>query len=559
MISTLKNVSTLQAPVADASAMARPLGCIGWVWRWSVAVACAAESDAVRVLNGNIRVKALATAMLLVVPGLALAENAASSVTPLVQEAIKTVEFSGFISVRGGQIFEDDVFYAFKYDDSITFSQESVFGLQMNSTVTNNVDVSMQITAAGGDNPVEMQWAYIEYAFDTDLSARFGRLRVPGFMLSEFLDVGYAYPWAQTPEEVYGWLPFSRYEGLDLRYQMHVAGTDLRFNPFAGTTSGQALSLGDFEFTDQTSEFAGVDIQGTYDILTVRAGYSRYKFELTNSRWDQFIGQTVNGKTYVPEIGNELFTFVEEVKLPGFVDFVEDILVDGILQQMIDNPAIATFLGVNASTDELIAEQQSLLAQLPAFQQIPAMDGSEDGSFAGVGFSLDNGSYLVMSEVSRSKIGGAYPDVESGYMLLGYRFGTWMPHFTFAKMYSIDDDERPKLGTLDLNADIWLANEDLAQVQEGAGVYSDILALANSLLQLEQETYTLGLRWDPLAGVAVKAEVFRVRPSEGNFGFALPSSLVLLMSSTDVALESLTIPETPKKIDGLRMSIDAVF
>jgi hypothetical protein len=83
--------------------------------------------------------------------------------------------------------------------------------------------------------------------------------------------------------------------------------------------------------------------------------------------------------------------------------------------------------------------------------------------------------------------------------------------------------------------------------------------VAKGLLQLEQETYTLGLRWDPVAGVAVKAEVFRVRPEKGAFGFALPSSLVQLMSSTDVAVESLTIPETPKKIDGLRMSIDAVF
>lgn len=519
----------------------------------------AVGSDAVRVMNGKIRVKGLATAMLLTVPGLALAEEAVSSVTPLVQEAIKTMEFSGFVSVRGGQIFEDDVFYAFKYDDTLTFSKESVFGLQMNSTVTDNVNVSMQMTAAGGDNPVELQWAYIEYVLDTDLSARFGRLRVPGFMLSEFLDVGYAYPWVQTPEEVYGWLPFSRYEGLDLRYQTHVAGADIRFNPFVGTTSGQALSLGDFEFTDQTSEFAGIDLQATFDILTVRAGYSRYKFELTNSRWDQFIGQTVNGKTYVPEIGNDFFTFVEEVKLPGFVDFVEDILVDGILQQMIDNPAIATFLGVGVTTDELIAEQQSLLAQLPAYQQIPAMDGSEDGSFAGVGFSLDNGSYLVMTEMSRSEIGGAYPDVESGYMLVGYRFGTWMPHFTFAKMYSIDDGERPNLGALNLNTDIWLANEDLAKVADGVEVYSNILAVANGLLRLEQETYTLGMRWDPVAGVAVKAEVFRVRPQEGAFGFALPSSLVQLMSSTDVSLESLTIPDTPKKIDGLRMSIDAVF
>lgn len=475
---------------------------------------------------------------------------------PLLQEAVKNIEFSGFLSVRGGQIREDDLVYANKYDDRWTFSEESVFGLQMNSSVSESVNVSLQITAAGGDNPVDLQWAYLEYAFDVDLSARFGRLRAPGFMLSEFLDVGYAYPWVQTPYEVYGWLPFSRYEGMDLRYMVSIAETDIRFNPYLGTTSGQGLSIGEVEYTDQTSEFAGLDVQATIDILTVRVGYSKYKFVLNNSQWDQFIGQTVDGVVYVPAMPG----YRDEVKLPGFVDIVEDILI-GSLDYFIANPGAAASLGVTASENELLVEKQSLQSQLPAYQSIPAMDGDSDGSFAGVGFSIDNGKHLVMSELSHSKIGGVYPDVASGYLFYGYRFGAWMPNITFAKMYTTDDNERPDLGELQLNPDIWYSTPDSlsAQAADGARLYSHVLAVANDLVRLEQETLTLGLRWDPLPGMAVKTEVFQMRPTDNSYGFALPSVLLDVSGQQASALEDFEIPAPPEKVRGVRMSIDAVF
>lgn len=511
--------------------------------------------------NRKIRNGTLGVGILHLVSGLAMAEGDSLSASPLVQDAVKNVEFSGFVSVRGGQIREQDLVYAYKYDDRISFSKESIFGLQMNSTASENVNVSMQMTASGGDKPVELQWAYLEYSFSTDFSARVGRLRVPGFMLSEFLNVGYAYPWVQTPEEVYGWLPFSHYEGVDLHYQTSVGSTDFRLNPYLGTTSGQGLSLGDYKFTDQTSEFVGLEVQASYDILSARAGYTKYRFDLSHSVWDEVIDQAVNGKVYVPEIGNDYITYFEGVEQPGLVDFVEKVMVDGLLQQLIDNPGLRPIVGVSATTGELEAEQQSLLAQLPAYQTIPGMDGKSDGSFAGVGFSLDNGRYLVMSELSRSQIDGVYPDVDSGYVMVGYRWGAWMPHLTFAKMDTADDDERPDLGALHLNQAIWYGTADspLAQVADATLVYGDLFSVANGLIQLKQETTTLGVRWDPVAGVAVKLDLFRVRPTDGSYGFALPSTLIALMESSDASIADLSIPDPPKKIDGLRVAIDAVF
>lgn len=486
----------------------------------------------------------------------AVEEDSVATAAPLLAEAVNNLQFSGFLSIRGGTIAESDLTYLNVLDDKWTFSEESVFGLQMDSKISEQVNVSLQMTSRAGSNPVNLEWAYLEYAFAPDLKARFGRLRAPGFMLSEFLGVGYAYPWAQIPYEVYGWLPFSRYEGMDLRYWMTIAEADVRFNPYLGTTSGQELSIGEAHYTDQSSEFAGLDVQITYDILTVRAGYSSYKFVLSNSLWDEFIERTVDGTTYVPEIGNDFVTYFDGVKMPGLVDFVETVMVNGVLEDIITTPGAAEYLGV--SNEQLRAEQASLLSQLPAYQSIPGMDGDVDGSFAGIGFSLDNGNYLVMSEISAATIGGVYPDVESGYVLVGYRFGNWMPNVTFAKMYTTDDKERPELKPLQLDPAIW-SSEELSQLASGAMTFSNVLAVTTELVRVEQETFTLGLRWDPSTGIAVKAELFRVNPTNTSYGFSFPQSLVDLGTSKSTAATGFMLPDAPDKVDGMRLSVDAVF
>lgn len=516
-------------------------------------------SNSTRLVFKNKGLGLLVAALAYGLPTGASAETE-SAVVPLLEEAARKMEFSGFLSVRGAQIQEDGIKYEARYDDDWSFSEDSVFGLQANTAVSENISVSLQITAASGDEPVELAWAYLAYAFDPELTARFGRLRAPGFMLSEYLDVGYAYPWVQTPVEAYAWLPFSRYEGADLLYSVRMGSADVRFNPYAGTTSDQDLNLGGLRYTDQSSQFGGLDIQTTFDILTVRAGYSKYKFELRNSVWDDFIGQAVNGRVIVPDLG-PYGDSPGGVKLPGFIDFIEDVMVEGILEDLIDNPALRTFAGVTVSEDVLRAEQDMLLAQIPAYEAIPGMDGDVDGSFAGVGFNLDNGSYQVMSEVSQSKIGGVYPDFESGYIMFAYRFGNWMPHLTLAKMYTIDDDERPEIQDLPLNADIWRATpaSPLNQVADGAAAYSNVLRVANDLVEASQESVTLGLRWDPLPGIAVKAEVFRVFPMYDGYGLSFPGGLLDSAEAVDASLDDINIGNPPDNIDGMRMSLDAVF
>ena len=499
-----------------------------------------------------------------------------SNALELVSEMAGKVEVSGFVSIRGGQIDTKDVTYLNTIDDKWTFSEESVAGLQVNTRVSDQVSVSLQLKAGSNTDGVDLEWGYLEYTFAPDLKLRAGRLRVPGFMLSEYLDVGYAYPWVSVPIEVYGWLPFARYEGLDLRYWTSMGDVDVRLTPYLGTTAKEPLNLGNIHYTDQTSEFAGLDVQMSYDIYTVRAGYSKYKFRLKNSVLDAYLGPVVDGVTLVPQFGD----YIDGVMIPGLTSYVEDVMVGqsdgsglaiegtGILAdaiyQLQQIPGWDSDPVLMGQVMMLQAEQQSLRDQVVPYQNVPTMDGSHDGEFYGLGFSADNGQFQIMSELSRSTISGAYPDVESGYIMVGYRFGNWMPHFTFAKMYTINDDERPRLEPFEVNTLFWNnpLQPELAGVVDGLMTYTGALITVMNIIRLEQETYTLGLRWDPTAGLAVKAEAFYVDLKNGSYGFAIPTSMLAISESNlnlSGAADGFDFQPPEDAVAGVRVSIDVVF
>ncbi len=479
-------------------------------------------------------------------------------INQVMNDLVGKINVSGFISVRGGQIDDDEVIYLSTLDDSLSFSEESVAGLQVDSTISEKLAMSMQIRAASSEDGVGLEWGYLEYAFEPDLKLRAGRLRAPGFMLSEFLDVGYAYPWVQVPYEVYGWLPFSHYEGMDLRYWTSIGGVDFRLNPYAGTTTDQQLVMGKLEFTGQSSEFAGLDVQATYDIFTARAGYAKYRFKLKDSVLDAFISPVVEGVTIVPDIPG----YVDGVETLGLISYVEDVMVNGVLADTILGLQTDGIPGNDFMIPVLQGESASLLSQLEPYRNIPTMNGDQDGEFYGVGFSADNGQFLLMSEISSSSIEGIYPDVDSGYVMFGYRFGNWMPHISFAKMYTTNDNERPDIQPFQLTEMFWNSDPGLAALAEGLNAYSDGLLVSMNIIRLEQETVTLGVRWDPVESLAVKAEVFRVDLQNGSYGFAIPGAMLALSEVNFLAFadtEAVDYPEPRDSVNGVRLSLDLVF
>ncbi|PKM21715.1 MAG: hypothetical protein CVV10_07945 [Gammaproteobacteria bacterium HGW-Gammaproteobacteria-14] len=106
--------------------------------------------------------------------------------------------------------------------------------------------------------------------------------------------------------------------------------------------------------------------------------------------------------------------------------------------------------------------------------------------FATAGIQYDNGRLLVMAETTQLGINSEenwFPKTPSRYLTVGYRFGQWMPHLTWAQ-----SEARGK------NCPQTLASAACV-------LYSDV--------GYRQKSWTLGTRYELTPGVALKAEASR--------------------------------------------------
>lgn len=108
----------------------------------------------------------------------------------------------------------------------------------MNYDFSDSTSVGIQGVAKGEDDwSLDVTWAYVKHRFDSGLTMRAGRLGVPLYIYSDFIDVGYAYPWARTPVNVYGLMPFTNYTGADATYSFDLDAASLRVQTFYGATN----------------------------------------------------------------------------------------------------------------------------------------------------------------------------------------------------------------------------------------------------------------------------------------------------------------------------------
>jgi hypothetical protein len=81
-----------------------------------------------------------------------------------------------------------------------------------------------------------IEWANVSYQASPDLSLRFGRIALPMFLAADYRRIGYAYPWARTPVEVYGAVTLTSSDGIDATYRWNLGGVKNVTQVFYGGT-----------------------------------------------------------------------------------------------------------------------------------------------------------------------------------------------------------------------------------------------------------------------------------------------------------------------------------
>jgi hypothetical protein len=242
------------------------------------------------------------------------------------------LRINGFASF-GMAISDEEMAYNGVTDEA-SFNRFSKMGVQMSFNLDENNSVVTQLVSRGENNwNTQAEWAYFKHNFGSGFSSKVGRIRTPAYMLSEYLDVGYAVPWAQMPAESYSSLtPFSNMDGFDLTYSTDV-GDNIATVQFAyGRSADDEYDLKDI---------IGLSATFQADTWSTRLAYAASSLTVLDATLKQAVSLYGEDPTEV----DSSFTSLGFTYDPGDIYFTTEytkIEVDGVI---VDADAVYASLG----------------------------------------------------------------------------------------------------------------------------------------------------------------------------------------------------------------------
>ena len=208
-------------------------------------------------------------------------------------QANDNIQVSGFASVIGSQVLDGSGYVADypnlgAYDDQLDLGQESKMGLQLSANVTEEMRATMQVMSRANNNyDPQVEWLFMNYAIRDDLELQAGRLRVPVYYYSEYMDVGYAYPWIRVPADAYS-LDLTTFNGLQLNYRTNMGAVDISSALFTGRQQANGDSeLMSFLFGGNVqrsfTNLLGVGVEFSTDSTVAKITYSQADMEQLRS------------------------------------------------------------------------------------------------------------------------------------------------------------------------------------------------------------------------------------------------------------------------------------
>lgn len=365
----------------------------------------------------------------------------------------QSVTINGFLTTSVARINEPGLTYLDSFTDQARFDNtDSRLGLQFSGAINERMSATAQLLARGrgGNNSIETDWAYVAIDVANQAEVRAGKLKFPTFLISDYIEVGYAYPWIRPPQEVYSLNPFSTLVGVDALYTPTFGSSSFLVQPFAGSNRGSAGLSG---------EQARIFNQGAENDPT---------FPFFDPNFDP------NAPTF--SAGDQ-------------VNFSAPVIAG--LNAVLNFPAGSFRMGyLEAEVD----------------QADFGIEG-EKAAFASAGLSLDwNNAVLYAEYADRNSEEGimeqAFPDQRAGYITVGYRMGRFLPHLTYATLDEGVDEPEPGA-----------PSAVLKQTSGTVGLRYDFMdgaALKFEYQRIEPEEGNTGLFSAELAGDTETADLYGV-------------------------------------------------
>jgi hypothetical protein len=303
------------------------------------------------------------------------------------------IRWNGFLNVVGGISKEDPPTPTNPdrgnsvggTDTDFSFDNESSAGLQATKPLDDTTSVTVQLLSKGSvDNyAARMQWLYLSHDLSDTQTLRLGKLGMPTYYFSDFLNVGYAYHWIRPSALVYAF--DSTYTGIDYVHRGAAGGFDWSAEVLMGTQNDRFETL-------------GVDVTGKNLVGTV--------LSVTREEWT-----------------GRLSHFTEEARIT-ITGYDADAVVNDALNAVINNPATP------ALAAGFLRSQQSALTD----QILPLLDYYEEPGYSRLTFMeaalrYETQNWFAMAEATRFYNDTyMFDDTEAGLITIGWRFNTITYH-----------------------------------------------------------------------------------------------------------------------------------
>lgn len=181
-------------------------------------------------------------------------------------------------------------------------------GIQLVANISDKVSGTFQAVSrvnAWDDSigrETSIEYGFLSYALDEDTTLRAGRLRLPFFMHSEYVDVGAAVPWIEAPNSVYYQLPTNAYDGIDAIHTMLVGDAQLTLQGFVGQAKAP-VNAGGVKSEVHLNRAFGGNATISYNDWNVRLAYGQADMAFSLDKLTQMGLQ--DGVSKLTEGGNQ--------------------------------------------------------------------------------------------------------------------------------------------------------------------------------------------------------------------------------------------------------------
>ncbi|MFC5500207.1 porin [Caenimonas terrae] len=368
---------------------------------------------------------------------LLLALTAASLAGAAQAQTAPDIKFSGFGTLAAthssehnadfvGTIFQPNGAgatsdWAFGVDSKLGAQVDAKFGDRWSAVL----QVVSQHTYDNNYRP-NVEWANVKFQATPELSLRAGRIAAPSFLVSDTRFVGYAQPWVRPPVEVYGVIPITSNDGVDLSYRKQFGSFTNTLQAYYGTATARLES-------GKVKSKAGWGINDSVQSgdLTLRAGYTANKLDMQLANVDTLLGAIGQFSALPAPIGPQAGALVQKYRLTD----------------------------MKTSSFTLAA-------------------------------SYDPGQWFAMAELVDFRGAGILTDSRSWYLTGGYRFASFTPYATYARSRSSVANEPgiplPPAAPLNAGLNALLNNQfNGSQTTVSAGVRWDFMK--NTALKLQYD------------------------------------------------------------------------